>query len=110
DDVSAAARPKSDQHTNWFIIRPLGKGGRSGNDRQPDNQCRDNEIAFHAAPRAQPFSSSIGLRSTPIPSISISHVSTAFIHGGSGLRAWPTPDGVPVRMTSPGSNVIPLVR
>ena len=35
----------------------------------------------------QAFSSSIGLRNTPIPSISISQVSPAFIHTGSGLRA-----------------------
>ena len=43
---------------------------------------------------------------TPMPWISTSQVSPFFIHTG-GLRAWPTPDGVPVKMTSPGSSVIP---
>ena len=56
------------------------------------------------------FSSSIGLRSMPTPSISTSTVSPAFIHTGSGLRAWPTPDGVPVNRMSPGSSVMPSVR
>ena len=37
--------------------------------------------------RCQALSSSIGLRNTPIPSISISQVSPAFIQTGSGLRA-----------------------
>src|SRR3990172_7569837 len=55
------------------------------------------------------FSSSIGLRSRPTPSIAISATSPCFIHTG-GLRAWPTPDGVPVTSTSPGSSVMPWVR
>ena len=58
-----------------------------------------------AATRTQP-SSLIGLTSTPIFSISISQVSPFFIHTG-GLRAKPTPDGVPVTITSPGSSVMP---
>ena len=53
------------------------------------------------------FSSSIGLKSTPTPSMSISQVSPCFIHTGFGLRAWPTPDGVPVKTMSPGSSVMP---
>ena len=53
-------------------------------------------------------SSSIGLRKIPMPSISISKTSPARIHAG-GLRAWPTPDGVPVTTRSPGSSVIPWV-
>jgi hypothetical protein len=43
------------------------------------------------------------------PSISISQTSPCFIHTGFGLRAWPTPDGVPVKMMSPGSSVMPCV-
>src|SRR5262249_2707604 len=50
------------------------------------------------------FSFSIGFTSTPTPSISISQVSPCFIHTGFGLRAWPTPDGVPVKTMSPGSS------
>jgi len=66
--------------------------------------------AFAVAPTVRSyFSSSIGLRSTPMPSISISHTSPFFIHTGFGLRAWPTPDGVPVKMMSPGSSVSPCV-
>jgi hypothetical protein len=47
------------------------------------------------------------LRSVPTPSISISHTSPLRIQTGSGLRAWPTPDGVPVKMMWPGSGVSP---
>ena len=54
------------------------------------------------------FSSSIGFDSTPTPSMSISQVSPFFIQTG-GLRAMPTPDGVPVKMMSPGSSVMPCV-
>ena len=54
------------------------------------------------------FSSSIGLTSTPTPSMSISQVSPPFMNIG-GLRAKPTPDGVPVMMMSPGSSVMPWV-
>src|SRR5262249_12720460 len=55
-----------------------------------------------------PFSSSIGLRKTPIPSISISQTSPCRIQAG-GLRAWATPEGVPVSKRSPGSSVMPWV-
>jgi hypothetical protein len=58
---------------------------------------------------AHSFSSSIGLRSTPTPSISTSQTSPARMNTG-GLRAKPTPDGVPVTMMSPGSSVIAWVR
>src|SRR6516162_6464496 len=55
------------------------------------------------------FSFSIGFTSTPTPSMSISQVSPCFIHTGFGLRAWPTPEGVPVKTISPGSSVMPCV-
>ena len=42
---------------------------------------------------------------TPSPSISTSATSPAFIKTG-GLRNTPTPEGVPVAIMSPGSNVI----
>jgi hypothetical protein len=54
------------------------------------------------------FSSSIGLSRMPMPSISISQTSPRRIQAG-GLRAWATPDGVPVSRRSPGSSVMPLV-
>ena len=46
------------------------------------------------------FSFSIGFESTPTPSMSISQVSPCLIHTGLGLRAWPTPEGVPVSRVS----------
>ena len=46
-----------------------------------------------------------GWRSMPMRSISISIASPAFIHTG-GVRAWPTPAGVPITITSPGSSVM----
>ena len=50
-----------------------------------------------------------GLRRTPIPSIETSQTSPSFRKTG-GLRAAPTPAGVPVTMTSPGTSVIAALR
>src|SRR4029079_11051615 len=50
----------------------------------------------------QPASSSMRLRSVPICEIVTSTTSPALIHNG-GVRVMPTPDGVPVAITSPGS-------
>src|ERR1022692_4003200 len=50
------------------------------------------------------FSCTTGFRSSPSPSISTSTTSPSFIYTG-GLRATPTPGGVPVKITSPGSSV-----
>ena len=50
----------------------------------------------------------IGLRSTPIFSISTSQTSPGFSQG-CGLRAMATPEGVPVMMMSPGSSVMTLL-
>ena len=44
---------------------------------------------------------SMGVTSLPIPSISISTTSPGMRYSG-GLRARPTPSGVPVAITSPG--------
>ncbi len=66
---------------------------------------RERDMPY--APRL--YSSAIGLRNVPTPWISTSTVSPFFIQTGLGLRAWPTPDGVPVKMTSPGSSVMPWV-
>src|SRR5690349_10995451 len=54
---------------------------------------------------ASSASSRTGLRRMPIPSISISHTSPSRIQTG-GVRAWPTPGGVPMAITSPGSSVM----
>jgi hypothetical protein len=43
------------------------------------------------------------LRNTPTPEMSTSTTSPAFIHSG-GVRPAPTPPGVPVTITSPGSS------
>ena len=51
------------------------------------------------------FSSTIRVRSVPMPVISTSSTSPGFIQSG-GLRRWPTPSGVPVAMTSPGMSVV----
>src|SRR5690348_17433857 len=49
------------------------------------------------------------LRICPMPSISVSTISPALRYSG-GLRAKPTPLGVPVAMISPGSSVMPCER
>ncbi len=51
------------------------------------------------------YSALIVLTSTPTLLTSISTVSPGFIHTG-GLRRAPTPPGVPVTMTSPGSRMV----
>jgi hypothetical protein len=51
----------------------------------------------------------LGLRKRPIRSISTSHTSPGAIHSG-GVRAKPTPAGVPQAMTSPGSSVVTWLR
>ena len=53
----------------------------------------------------QAASSWTGLDNTPIPSISTSNTSPCFIQTG-GLRAAPTPPGVPMMITSPGFSVM----
>ena len=45
-------------------------------------------------------------RSAPRPSIATSNTSPSFSSTG-GLRKTPTPSGVPVAITSPGSSVMP---
>ena len=50
------------------------------------------------------FSATQGLVNSPMPSIQTVIVSPGFSHRG-GLRPKPTPGGVPVETTSPGSNV-----
>src|SRR5690606_8268152 len=88
-------------------------------------QCGDQVAAFHgcllessiylmtatpAARRAGRADESdqacatIGLRSRPTPSISTSTTSPGFMNLG-GLRLHPTPAGVPVTITSPGTRV-----
>src|SRR5262249_31721444 len=55
---------------------------------------RDGERSDH-------FAAALGVRSVPIPSISIVTTSPAFRNSG-GLRPAPTPSGVPLEITSPG--------
>ncbi len=53
-------------------------------------------------------SSTTGLRSTPTPLTSTSKTSPGFIHTG-GVRLLPTPPGVPVERTSPGTSSVKVV-
>jgi chromosome partitioning protein len=61
--------------------------------------------ALGAATGRPAYSSAIGFTSVPIGLTSTSQTSPAFIHSG-GVRAAPTPAGVPVTMTSPGSRSV----
>ena len=74
-------------------------------DRGPLNESPTRLIgmALHGLRRDQ-LSAMIALRKTPMPpSISTSTTSPGFSHKG-GLRAKPTPSGVPVEITSPAAN------
>src|SRR5262245_35941957 len=88
-------------------------GSRIGSLRSPSGMTAeyDRTVVHEGSPagaRPHAFSSWIGLRRIPMPSISTSQLSPSCIHTG-GLRAPPTPDGVPVTITSPGSSVMPCV-
>ena len=68
-------------------------------------EADDGDVEARAAITSGGLVATIGLRSVPMRSISISIASPAFIHTG-GVRAWPTPAGVPITITSPGSSVM----
>src|SRR5437660_1906270 len=59
--------------------------------------------------RATAYPCTTGLRNSPTPSISTSTSSPGLRNTG-GLRAAPTPGGVPVKIRSPGSSVITCER
>jgi len=63
--------------------------------------------AASGASGGRAYSSAIGLRRSPTFPISTSTTSPAFIHSG-GFLAAPTPEGVPVEITSPGTNSVKL--
>src|SRR5262249_18448859 len=59
---------------------------------------------------AQSYSSAAtGFRNIPMPLISTSAMSPGFIHTG-GFLLDPTPPGVPVEITSPGTSSLKVVR
>src|SRR5437762_9780895 len=68
----------------------------------------DEFVCLHC-PDAPDYALTTTFLSTPIPSTSVSITSPALRNSG-GLRANPTPLGVPVAIISPGSNVMPLER
>jgi hypothetical protein len=101
------SRPKSRERlrmTGHRIDRVLGKAWlvtreyREIQSAHPSLKSRDRKLTAH-------HSSTTGFRSVPMPEISTSSTSPAFIHTG-GLRRWPTPAGVPVAMTSPGARCV----
>jgi hypothetical protein len=85
--------------------------------RRPPHEVSDTSFRPRTTPRwtelsppvgAQRDSSTTGFRSTPIPETSTSNTSPAFSHTG-GCRFDPTPPGVPVAMTSPGTSSVNVV-
>src|SRR6202042_1616506 len=79
---------------------------RNGNDHSPRSYCPDVTAPF--VPAARRYWMRTAFRSVPIRSISTSKTSPSAKNSG-GLRAKPTPSGVPVAITSPGRSVIPLL-
>ena len=104
-DVGGKKRQPEPQADPHGFLRRRRRGEQAQRQERGENAQRfASEMMRH-----QPiFSSAIGLRSTPMCSISTSHTSPSFIHTG-GLRANPTPEGVPVNIMSPGSSVMPCV-
>eukprot|EP01022_Parablepharisma_sp_SALTPOND_P011067 TRINITY_DN1458_c0_g1_i1.p2 TRINITY_DN1458_c0_g1~~TRINITY_DN1458_c0_g1_i1.p2 ORF type:complete len:758 (+),score=206.27 TRINITY_DN1458_c0_g1_i1:4238-6511(+) len=85
-----------DQH-----IEPgLAEQCRRDRTGRPEADHDDVIVRLHATSPSAPMV----LTSRPMRSISISTLSPCFIHTG-GVRDWPTPAGVPMMMTSPGSRV-----
>ena len=91
-----------------LVLRQRRMRRRAKRQRRAESQASGEATAARMRPQPA-FSSAIGLRKIPTRSISTSMVSPFFIQTGLGLRAWPTPDGVPVKMMSPGSSVMPWV-
>ena len=109
------AAPNAVVMPNRLVMRALRIRLSRRVDPPLSSLSQEQDVAGHRQNAAMPgddavsyFSSAIGLTSTPTPSMSISQVSPPFMNTG-GLRAKPTPDGVPVMMMSPGSSVMPWV-
>ena len=90
-----------------FRADPEGRKRTGGTIIQIESgvKLKSTKILTETQPAPHPSQSRItGLRSVPRPSISTSTTSPFFNHTG-GLRAMPTPGGVPVKIRSPGSSV-----
>jgi hypothetical protein len=104
---------KGSLHQLWTLVaRPAGWTGKappSGREAQADRELieriQERRLPSFRLCALQLRSSTICARKTPMLVISTSSVSPAFIHSG-GLRPWPTPSGVPVEMTSPGTSAV----
>src|SRR6266508_473361 len=78
-----------------------------GEGEMPDRDDVDHAGAPSGA--SDPSRAAIRVSSTPSPSIS-TRISSPALRNSGGLRPAPTPDGVPVAITSPGSSAITLAR
>ena len=89
--------------------RPQDRGRPPGHRASPEARPRVRRRPQPVDPAqaltpARPHRRTTGLRSVPSPSISTSTTSPGWSQTG-GLRAIPTPGGVPVKIRSPGWNV-----
>ena len=118
-------RPRSSRHRQRPVAAlgvddgpraPPRRRGRSSRDRAAPPRCELREQREQREPSAASRRhrqrrgsrgrvGDTGLRSVPMLEISTSTVSPGFIQTG-GLRPAPTPPGVPVTMTSPGSSCV----
>ena len=79
-----------------------------GTSRRGCSDCSTVRIPLRQTRDARrDYSAMTGFVSVPTPVIETSTVSPGWSNSG-GLRAYPTPPGVPVAMTSPGSSVVQI--
>src|SRR5690606_21466063 len=112
DVVGVAARCEAlDQPDRPVRVRLGGRVGREHAGAETGGKPRQDQLSSsHGYPPPSPYlcgrydCATMGLRSTPMPSISTSTTSPGFMKRG-GLRLQPTPAGVPVTITSPGISV-----
>ena len=92
-----------------LVLEPLVLETRPAQvDRRPDGRAIEKDDARHAALRSVPVSypATTSCRCSPNPSMPRRMTLPGFRNTGCGLTPMPTPGGVPVLITSPGSSVM----
>src|SRR5262249_34131600 len=102
--VESVGRGRAREHQKNRQERQPTHGSRFANARGAGlARVRSSSINLNKPFRLYFVSATTLLRSTPIFEISTSTASPGLSHSG-GLRAMPTPGGVPVEITSPGTS------
>jgi hypothetical protein len=115
-DRDGRVRKARDDLVAWrgVVLAPLVLEARPAQlDRRPDRRAIEKDDALHGALRSaptascrRPYPATTSWRCSPRPSMPRCMTLPGLRNTGSGLTPMPTPGGVPVLMTSPGSSVM----